>query len=530
MCLSPVKILSNSRYYNFKNGHKLYHYVPCGHCIECQHAKINEYIGRSNIECHECSQTKGGAFLGKTFREKDYLRHKKKNDNKIIGGTCYTYMETLTYNEKIVPKFHGMNVFSRKDIMDFLKRLRQNLIRKGYFTINEKNEKYVNMKYFITSEYGHTTHRPHYHILFHIYQPNLDPFTLYHSIFDTWQKGILDEFDKNGGRHYANDKVVDGITAAAYVSKYLCKDDEFVSCLRQKLNELRQNYIDEHKHDKDFSLEKANSLFHENSHYDIMPFHMQSQGYGIALTKQFNSIYNDNCVIIPDRRLGKRKIPVPQYIRRKLFYELKQTPIGKTWRLNELGKTWLLNIHKKRYDALVNRYNDIICNLVCYIPDGEKRKKFQSFYDNFIKKYNFYDFCNYIYYYKNRLFDSVEKINSDWCESCDFAFYDDYSFDNNIDLYKLKKSLSKQQLDNYLADLSHDYHLNNFYPQFSDFDKLFDLFHDISSDYDAIRQEHLKADKKIRNDLKLKDIRYVRKEKLNLIYRKQILNNITYET
>lgn len=107
-CLKPIKI-------EYEEMH-----VPCGKCVSCLIARSREWATRL---VHECAEHNNSIFL------------------------------TLTYNDENLP--HGHNV-SKDDIVKFVKRLR-------YYLEPRK------IKYFVTSEYGPTTLRPHYHaILFNI--------------------------------------------------------------------------------------------------------------------------------------------------------------------------------------------------------------------------------------------------------------------------------------------------------------------------------------------------------------------------
>ena len=137
MCLNPIQIYNRSEKISFR-GQALLYTVPCGKCSECKKQKSNEYTLRSYFE-YKDTITKGG----------------------------FVYFDTLTYNDQYLPKDYGISHFRRADIILFLKELRVYLSRAGY-------EVKDNIKYFITSEYGGITHRPHYHVLFFITVPDLD--------------------------------------------------------------------------------------------------------------------------------------------------------------------------------------------------------------------------------------------------------------------------------------------------------------------------------------------------------------------
>lgn len=123
MCIRPInKIVNSSKYslpYNIK--------IPCGKCLECLRDKQNEWVVR-------------------LFMESKY------HSNILFF--------TLTYSPESVPELVDQDgvvyrtVF-KKHLQDWFKRFRQRYKRD--FGENAQ------LKYFITSEYGPKTKRPHYH-------------------------------------------------------------------------------------------------------------------------------------------------------------------------------------------------------------------------------------------------------------------------------------------------------------------------------------------------------------------------------
>ena len=92
---------------------------PCGHCYECLSKKRSDW----SIRMQEEFKSKGAA-----------------------------YHAILTYEDKNLPRSKsGIAEVRKKDCQDFLKRFRY------YFK--------ENFTYFLASEYGEFTQRPHYHIL-----------------------------------------------------------------------------------------------------------------------------------------------------------------------------------------------------------------------------------------------------------------------------------------------------------------------------------------------------------------------------
>lgn len=126
MCVTPINIKKVS-----SDGSVHYVSVPCGKCSECLQKYQNSWSIRLQAESKYWT---------------------------------YCYFLTLTYNQDTVPmsveKTSGEVSLTvhKKDVQDWLKRFRT-----AYFRKYGEN---IDMKYFITSEYGPRTQRPHYHCLF----------------------------------------------------------------------------------------------------------------------------------------------------------------------------------------------------------------------------------------------------------------------------------------------------------------------------------------------------------------------------
>ena len=157
--------------YNSGQTYPVYLEVPCGHCEICKNAKVNAFVHRCKLETQLYNSKP--LFITLTYDE----LHKKE------CGVCL------------------------RDVQLFLKRLRQNLFRRGYC---EK------IRYVLVSEYGRKTHRPHYHaILWNLRQTDI---LSYCEI-----RGILKKSWSNG---FVMQRLIDPRNDKAfyYTSKYLRKD------------------------------------------------------------------------------------------------------------------------------------------------------------------------------------------------------------------------------------------------------------------------------------------------------------------
>lgn len=101
--------------------------VPCGKCLLCKHERFKSWVNRLRLEAFD----NPSSFL------------------------------TLTYDNQ------HLEDCNKPRVQRFLKKFRQ-LVRKG---LNLQN-----FKYFFVSEYGHTTHRPHYHAILFGVDLLRDPF------------------------------------------------------------------------------------------------------------------------------------------------------------------------------------------------------------------------------------------------------------------------------------------------------------------------------------------------------------------
>lgn len=122
--------------------------VPCGHCDCCSARKMDAFSHRCLLEtqCYD----------------------------------CLPWFTTLTYNPRNLPET-GVQV---RDVQLFLKRFRVRLDRMGYTR---------DFRVVYVGEYGHNTHRPHYHLLIWNLRPEKDfkYFQLLRAMRRSWNKGFI---------------------------------------------------------------------------------------------------------------------------------------------------------------------------------------------------------------------------------------------------------------------------------------------------------------------------------------------------
>lgn len=215
--------------------------VPCGNCLECRSLSQNSWVTRLGFDLKDLYDCGGVAvFL------------------------------TFTYNDVSLPKCSFLSddlipAFRRDDVLSFLNNLKVSVNRrygKGMY------------KYFLCSEYGKFTKRPHYHGLF-LLQPGVDRTWFSELSRKLWHHGFMFPRYKDG-RYIDNDGAVTTVdlrnlnAACKYVSKYITKDLDYYD-----LSQIKQY------------LEIRDSLSDDMRKYfnSYLPRHYQSKGIGSSLLK-----------------------------------------------------------------------------------------------------------------------------------------------------------------------------------------------------------------------------------------------------
>lgn len=333
--------------------------IPCGTCAECQTVKRNEWYYRSYYE---------------------FLRLKE------LGGK-YVYYDTLTYDDNHLPHLSDtwtfvspdddMSCFDYSHIRLFLQNLRIRLIRQGY----SKNA----FRYFIASEYGTSgayvdsrgmhrigTHRPHYHIMLFIYDdiPYTDLSVL---VSKVWYRGRTDGLPYRDYRYVGEHNCISVDSPEAqrlrvfkYVSKYVEKSCLFSDMLTMRLNVVMNKIAEyvcinssEYSDIDDYlSSEAAHRERLKLKRY-VCEFHRQSQGYGLYALNDvdLDGLYENGCLYMPDSDNVMMALPLPDYYKRKLFYELVDVDGARYWQLNEDGVSYRESRRKYLLKSLCSRYD-----------------------------------------------------------------------------------------------------------------------------------------------------------------------------
>ena len=363
MCVNKLYLRSNKLEFD-PLVDRAYNYVCCGQCEECLRLKTLSY----------------------EIRAIDEFEHTKS-----IGCTSHFY--TLTYSNEYLPVFDGVPCFSKRDIQLFFKRFRKYLDKHGFST---------KFRYFLTSEYGHEktrNYRPHYHLILFM-RNSFSPVVLNEIVQKTWQYGHVEPGSENLG-------LITDVRPFGYCVKYLNKDDDV------------NNYLDFVYSDDSINLFVDNK---QDIPYSILPFHLQSKGFGSGLCHFLTDNDFINGYFVRTDSLGvSRKLPIPLYIKRKCLYKTyvnKNGNIG--YVLNQRGIDVFRPMIKRQIKTLSETFDDLLNS--CKFEDSNA-KYFNYLFDSplafehFKSEYKRLDYSNklarYIVLYKDRPFVNFSFVDED---------------------------------------------------------------------------------------------------------------------
>lgn len=249
-CHHPVKVFDGSGY----------NFYPCGSCPSCRRAKSSKWRQRLDLQQNSSSCT---LFITLTYSD-DHLpkvtldldtmevKYASRTSFKCSRGFgadqsfvrvplsvydkdpyfIYTYTNG-SYNPSDIPHFKRNNVYDdsptfgvccKEDVQDFIKRLRIALDRAP-----EVADLDTRFTYFICSEYGPTTFRPHYHGLLFFRDSTVASLCNARLINECWRKSDLNEEQLE-----KQSQIVSHHSCSPYVSKYVTCNDVLPSFLRYK--------------------------------------------------------------------------------------------------------------------------------------------------------------------------------------------------------------------------------------------------------------------------------------------------------
>lgn len=189
MCKTPKIIWIKS-----KNDVKHRLVVPCGKCTDCQNSKRAQFVARCKYElkdnpfCYFITFTYDDEHLINLFWKKSFVINKRRLIKKYLeehNGKVFAYDKFL---------------LNKDDAFELLKNIRSEFKKMNLFP-----------KYYLTSEYGTLSHRPHMHALL-FFPRQLDTDFLSKKLLSLWKRGNVSVYP-------AVDACIN------YVAKHQVKDD-----------------------------------------------------------------------------------------------------------------------------------------------------------------------------------------------------------------------------------------------------------------------------------------------------------------
>lgn len=309
MCTKPLSILNPRKKLSCVHGGFKNLRVPCGHCPDCDRNKGDSWILRCTAELQD------------------------------LPSDGFAIFDTLTYKDAAMPhvgEFLGNDddrcCFRQSDLTEFLDRL------------SAAGLKY---RYLLSEEYGGITHRAHYHIL--LFCQNKTPEEVdflvnlnwrffnkdipYSSRFLACQAfcrnriaishqplgyGFTDlrapservlKLPQRGDRTLCKDSS----HIVAYVSQYVCKDDDFAVGFKSEFTKYYKEQLDDETFRKAFN--------------QLRPRVRCSLGFGESLIHQVNLDDVDNSFVVWDEIHQLRHVNTPLYLKNRLFYDYKKVMV-----------------------------------------------------------------------------------------------------------------------------------------------------------------------------------------------------------
>ena len=320
MCLKYFKIAKSSDVLGLKRT-----YVPCGMCPECREAQRNEWSKRLMLELAPLKEMGWSVgFLTLTYKPE-----------------CLPFLHPSVFERPF--DFKYVPCFSRNDVAKYIKAIRHDLDR--YYGVQ-------GLRYIVSSEYGESTARPHYHALFCWKNANgLTDEKVFELVSRKWKFGHTFPRCFNGGkdRHDYEHKpfILSGAlkNACRYACKYVCKDLNFINAL------------------DGLELKRKSKLFKYSQ-----PFHVQSKSLGACFLENRSDAFLKRAYEKGFEMVGlDKKLSLPVYLKRKILFKPKyvKNSVGK--RLVRKEASDFMNRNLDFVFGLktkaINRLFDQICNI-----------------------------------------------------------------------------------------------------------------------------------------------------------------------
>ena len=352
MCYRPLHINNNTSY--FVDGLSVSGYdVPCGKCLDCLNSKKQEWQTRIAFELSALYK-RGGRAVFLTFTYNDSCLPVYRDKKYVVDGMSFE-----------VP------CFNHRDVLGFLNRVKVAAYKKyGPYSY----------KYFMCSEYGKNTKRPHYHAIFFL-QPTVNWADFVKMCRAKWSYGFMfPKFDKKRGVFVdskgaslgADKPCISALGGCSkYVSKYITKDMSYYG------REDVKAYLSDKVHKMRMSK--------------FLPKHWQSNNLGISVIDGVN-LFNENDVkqalsngvINP---LTFKVVPFPRYAIDKLMYKNVMSPrvSEKTNKplydrvLTDFGRLYMYNVFISRLNKYCVKMSNVFQNYNTCCDALDRLREFNIF-------------------------------------------------------------------------------------------------------------------------------------------------------
>lgn len=239
---------------------------------------------------------------------------------------------TLTYDDGNLPRFPlylecgvenplaGQPCFLKKDIKDFI----------GYIKkIGNRERGLKELLYFVASEYGPSTKRPHYHLIISWSPEYYSGPEMHMLIKKYWfenpvtHRGFITPKDFEGGENRRKGKKIlpfliqdsaHALKSAFYTAKYVTKDIYYMRDLSKSFHDYKNSHCE-------FGL-SFNDFCKQNKEY--LPFHLQTRSLGFASIKELSDTEKLDIMLKGKTFVSDNKLSMPPlYIQNKLMFSPK---------------------------------------------------------------------------------------------------------------------------------------------------------------------------------------------------------------
>ena len=472
MCYRPLKILNNSRFFR-KGIDPLFKEVPCGNCYECQQKKRNDWLIRLYYENKKVIAEGGQTFFVTLTYNDDNIPSLKLSSSDIDKCMHWLisrrdikqYSDLFDIFEQrfgLSPEFVVPDIphcFSRDDLSDMLKKLRQICDQRGLLSYSDTKK----IRVFHSCEYGETFHRPHYHSLFFV------PFKISPESFLTlvelsWSKSYsklevpeeVIEFSKtlpkNSFRFYEtkkgwrdwivqknkynrcyysrkrgncsyskdNDAIITSPKGIEYVAKYVSKKDNYVSANNFYMLKYWLKFFPSVSKLKEIGHDDLSDII--NRCTQCFPFVHCSHNVGLFLLKEFEYMTDDEIVkMINEKPIelegNVRKYRVPAYIINRIMF--RPDDFDNTLRvLTPIGVKSLKYRYQMKCDELERNMRDAFSVNITFLTKDDYDKIYSKFgtdcfsrcdSNNLFAPFSFRDVSQYALLFRNCYFPYLDR-------------------------------------------------------------------------------------------------------------------------